>query len=87
MGTQSTDLGVQPGGVAVRTSNATIAWISISVTVGVSILIAMSVLVFLAIAYSIKKERRLRKKEGTGESGTRPVSVFQPHALVIELTV
>lgn len=76
MGTQSTDLGVQPGGVAVRTSNATIALISVSVTVGVSILIAVSVLVFLAIAYSIKKEQRLRKKEGTGEYGMRPVFNF-----------
>ena len=82
---QPTDPGGQPGGVGVRSSNVTIAWIAISVTVGVSILIAVSVVVLLAVAYSHTKGRVLRKKRKTGE-GAKVFTIVIPQ-LIIASTV
>lgn len=68
-----------------RSSNVTIAWIAVSVTVGVSVLIAVSVVVLLAVVYSHRKGRVMRKKRKTGESAKMcPIVIPQ---LIIALTL
>ena len=56
------------GGLRARTSNTTIVWISVSLTVGLSIFTAVAVIVFAAAVCSHRKGQVPWKKGDTGMS-------------------
>ena len=54
---------VNGGGLGVRTSNTTIVWISVSLTVGLSIFTTMAVIVFAAAVCSHRQKRQVPQKK------------------------